>query len=112
MIGIGRPIGADGSGDTRMPSLTDSSAEIRACPQVGFSRTMRAISARILLGNFGRPAFDLHFQNNLNPMRCHQIRVSGLTMSRAFLQRNSRDQNTRQNRVASSRRRGWIWCSA
>ena len=63
-----------------MPNFTESSAATRACPQVGFSFAICTMSLRMFSGSRGRPACDFHFQNNLKPLRCQPIKVSGLTI--------------------------------
>src|SRR5215469_4075011 len=74
-----------------MPSFTESSEATRACPQVGFSRAICTMSLRMFSGIRGRPACDFHFQNNLKPLRCQPIKVSGLTMTKASFQSQRRD---------------------
>ena len=54
------------------------------------------MSLRTFSGIRGRPACDFHFQNNLKPLRCQPIRVSGLTMTKASFQLQKRDQRIRE----------------
>src|SRR5262249_41969983 len=98
-------------GDTRIPSLSESSSATRSCPQVGLLVAISAISRRMSFGSRGLPARDRQLQNSLKPLRCQRIRVSGLTITRASFQSNSRDQNTRDSRAASFSLRGRILCS-
>jgi hypothetical protein len=75
---------------------------MRACPQVGFSRAMAKMSPRRSLGILGLPIHrDFHRQNNLKPLRCHPMKVSGRTVIKASLQSNSFATNTIVSRVAS-----------
>jgi hypothetical protein len=60
----------------------------------------------------GRPACDFHFQNNLKPLRCQPIRVSGLTMTKASFQSQRRDQRIREKRAESFNRLGWTCLSS
>jgi hypothetical protein len=60
--------------------------------QVGFS-CAPTMSLRMLSGSRGRPARDFHFQNNLKPLRCRLISVSGL---KAPFQLHRRDQRMRE----------------
>src|SRR6516225_9016203 len=82
-----------------MPSFTESSEATRAWPQVGFSCAICTMSLRMFSGIRGRPACNFHFQNNLKPLRCQPIKVSGLTMTKASFQSQRRDQRMRQTRA-------------
>ena len=53
-----------------------------------------------------RPACDFHFQNNLKPLRCHPISVSGLTITKASFQSQKRDKRMREKRAESFNRLG------
>jgi hypothetical protein len=44
----------------------------------------------------GRPACDFHFQNNLKPLRCHPISVSGLTITKDSFQLHRRHKRLRE----------------
>src|SRR5258708_21118546 len=70
---------------TSMPSLR-SSPWMRGAPQSGFSRLILRISLRISFDTGGRPRWPLRtfqVQNSRNPLRCHAMTVSGLTIQRA-----------------------------
>jgi len=86
-----------------MPNFTESSEATRAWPQVRFSCAICTMSLRMFSGIRGRPACDFHFQNNLKPLRCQPIKVSGLTMTKASFQSQRRDQRMRQTRAESFR---------
>src|SRR5215470_4313294 len=90
-----------------MPNFTESSEATRAWPQVGFSCAICTMSLRMFSGIRGRPACDFHFHNNLKPLRCQPIKVSGLTMTKASFQSQRRDQRMRQTRAESFNRLGW-----
>ena len=82
------------------------------CPQVGFSRAMTKMSLRRSLGILGLPMRrDFHRQNNLKPLRCHPVKVSGRTVIKAAIQSKSFASNTIVSRVASVARRGRTWRS-
>src|SRR6516225_9004165 len=88
-----------------MPNFTESSEATRAWPQVGFSCAICTMSLRMFSGIRGRPACDLHFQNNLKPLRCQPIKVSGLTMTKASFHRRGKteDETDTGGAVQSSR---------
>jgi len=69
--------------------------------QEAFSFAMRTINSRISPWRGGRPGRDLQPQNRWKPLRYQPIRASGLTITRALLQSNRRDHNTRLQRAAS-----------
>src|SRR6516165_12509215 len=57
----------------------------------------------MFLGRFGLPGRDFSFQNRLKARRCHPIKVSGLTITKAdFQSSQSLDQKTRLRPAASS----------
>ena len=61
----------------------------------------------MFLGSFGLPGRDFSFQNSLKARRCHPIKVSGLTITKAdFQSSQSLDQKTRLRRAASVNRLG------
>src|SRR5208337_4994775 len=64
-------------GETRMPSLRESSSATRSSPQVMFSLTMRAMIWRMSLGSAGRPPRDFQRQYRLKPLRCQRTNVPG-----------------------------------
>src|SRR5215469_15219595 len=88
-----------------MSNFTESSEATRAWPQVAFSCAICTMSLRMFSGIRGRPACDFHFQNNLKPLRCQPIKVSGLTMTKASFQsqRRPEDETDTGGVVQSSR---------
>ena len=74
-------------GETRTPSLSNSSFAILASPHAGFSADIRRMRSRRFFGRGGRPVRrDRHFQNERNAERCHLRKVSGFTMISASRQ--------------------------
>src|SRR5713101_2344361 len=57
-------------GDTKMPSLSESSSATRAWPHVGVSRAIRTINSRTVCGTGGLPRRDFQRQKSLKPFRC------------------------------------------
>jgi hypothetical protein len=58
---------------------------MRGAPQIGFSRLILRISLRTSFDTGGRPRWPrrtFQVQNSRNPLRCHAMTVSGLTMRR------------------------------
>src|ERR1700737_3777698 len=108
------PWGEDGGGqydrtvrgEPKIRSFPPHPPAPRSSPQVGFSPTLRTINWRIFPGSRGLPTRHFPFQNRLNPLPCQPIRVSGLTITNASFQSNSRDQKTRENRAERVSRRG------
>jgi hypothetical protein len=85
---------------------------MRSSPQVGLSCAISTINFWSSAGTRGRPrGFDFHLQNSRKPLRCHRMKVSGLTKVRASRHANRPESNTRVNRVASLARRGLTWRS-
>src|SRR5260370_26617705 len=89
-----------------MPSLR-SSPWMRGAPQIGFSRLILRISLRISFHTGGRPRWPrrtFQVQNSRNPLRCHAMTVSGLTMQRAECHSSQTKQNqahrNRSNRLS------------
>jgi hypothetical protein len=82
--------------------------------QVGFPCAICTMSLRMFSGIRGRPACDFHFQNNLKPLRCQPIKVSGLTITntKASFQLQRRDQRMRPTRAESFNRLGWTCLSS
>src|SRR5688572_29360194 len=87
-------------GDTRRPSLSNSSLAMRSWPQVGFSRAIRRMRACRYFGKAGRPDFDLQRQNQRKPRRCQRVNVSGVTIVKAERQSNQRESQTIATRIA------------
>ena len=90
---------------TSMPSLR-SSPWMRGAPQSGLSRLIFRISLRISFDTGGRPRWPrrtFQVQNSRNPLRCHAMTVSGLTMHRAerhsFQAPQNQAQRNRSNRL-------------
>ena len=65
-------------------------------PEKGAARNRWTRSLRMFSGIRGRPACDFPFQNNLKPLRCQPIRISGLTMTKASFQSQRRDQKDKR----------------
>jgi hypothetical protein len=77
--------------------------------QVTFSRAMRWINSRKLLGSVGRPSLlDFHRQKVLNAVRCHLMNVSGLTITSASRQSKSMDRAIIARRIEAVVRRGFV----
>jgi hypothetical protein len=95
-------------GETRMPSLTRSSAAIRPSPQVRFAAGHHRNQLLQVPWNRRRPgARDFQRHHNRNPWRCHRMSVCGFTTINTFRQSRNRDSATSVMRVASSARRGF-----
>src|SRR6516165_8527390 len=86
-----------------MPNFTESSEATRAWPQVRFSCAICTMSLRMFSGIRGRPACDFHFQNNLKPLRCQPIKVSGLTSLFPIAEARPEDETDTGGVVQSSR---------
>jgi len=76
------------AGDTSIPSMS-SSPWILGAPQRGFSLDILLIRSRISRVTFGRPRFLRRLfnrQKSLNPLRCQEITVPGLTTTSTWAQ--------------------------
>src|SRR3954468_6227802 len=83
---------------------------MRGAPQRGLLRLSIRIRSRISCGTLGGPGLPRwirHVQNKRNPLRCHAMTVSALTIIRADFQsphtRRSQTQKIRSARVSFSR---------
>ena len=86
-------------GETLMPSLMLSSLAMRSSPQIGLSRSIAMMRSRRFCGSGGRPSSrDIHCQNAQNALRCHLMKVSGLTITSASRQWKKRASVTRASR--------------
>ena len=81
-----------------------SSPWIRGAPHNVFSRDIRRIRSRISLDTGGRPGFprrDFPVQKSLNPLRCHLMTVSGLTITREWHQPAHRQDRMTQKTLSA-----------
>src|ERR1039458_9015976 len=104
-----------------MPSLSNS-PWIWGAPHSGFSRLILRIRSRTSQATEGRPVRPCRIfqvQNRRNPLRCQEITVEGLTISRADRQSHQTlDRDTQNRRSAAvnfgrflaDRLRTPIWC--
>jgi hypothetical protein len=75
-------------GETRIPSLSFSSAAIHSWPQVGLPRAISRISLRKPIGSRGRSRFrDFRLQRARNTVRYHLRKVSGRTTTIGYANR-------------------------
>jgi hypothetical protein len=93
---------------SEIPSLMYSSSAIRSSPQVGFSRSISRISSPRFFGSGGRPRRrGFHCQNIRTTVRCHLMKVSGLTITRDSPHSKKRASAIIARRVALVIRRGF-----
>ena len=64
-------------GETRIPSFSNNSLEIRSCPHNGFSMAILRISLRSSSEIGGRPGLLFQRQRIRQPIRCQRIMVDG-----------------------------------
>jgi len=86
-------------GDTRIPSLTNSSLAIRSSPHSGFSAAILRIRMRSSSGIGGRPALHFRRQKIRQPSRCQRTMVDGRTLTTASRQSKSLVNSARLTRV-------------
>ena len=90
-----------------MPSFSDNSSAILSSPQVAFASAISRINSRRFLGNGGRPGLrDFQRHKARNAVRCHPMKVSGLTMTRASRQSKNCDRASSASRVVALALRG------
>ena len=87
-------------GETRIPSLTNSSLAIRSSPHHGFSAAILRIRLRSSAGIAGRPALHFMRQKIRQPIRCQRIIVDGRTLTTDVRQSNILVNSARLTRVA------------
>jgi hypothetical protein len=83
--------------DDVLRMIADKHAPVlrRGPPVAPSLRLGRPIGTHSTWRNIGRLACDFPFQNNLKPLRCRPISVSGLTITKASFQLQRRDQTMR-----------------
>jgi hypothetical protein len=90
-------------GERRICSLSQSSSAIRSSPQVRFSAAIRRIKRRTSADIAGRPTgLDFQRQKRRNAVRCHPIKVAGLTITKALRQSKKRASLDKTNRSAAA----------
>ena len=86
-----------------------NASAMRSSPQVGFSRSIWRMMARMFFGSAGRPRFrDFQRQKNRNAVRCHLRNVSGLTTTSASRQLRNCASASSVIRPAAVIRRGLV----